>query len=170
MVAALIGGWLAYKALSEKGPTITITFETAEGLEAGKTKIKYKDVKIGQVESISVSEDLSHVIVNAELVRDSKRYLTENTRFWVVRARIAAGEVSGIGTIFSGAYIGIDPGKPGKSARSFKGLETPPIVTTDLPGGHFMLRAERLRTGCSVSTGRGRTGCWYQDLHSCPAS
>jgi len=144
MVAALIGGWLAYKALSEKGPTITITFETAEGLEAGKTKIKYKDVKIGQVESISVSEDLSHVIVNAELVRDSKRYLTENTRFWVVRARIAAGEVSGIGTIFSGAYIGIDPGKPGKSARSFKGLETPPIVTTDLPGGHFMLRAERL--------------------------
>ncbi|MES0397593.1 MAG: MlaD family protein [Syntrophobacteria bacterium] len=144
MVAALIGGWLAYKALSEKGPTITITFETAEGLEAGKTKIKYKDVKIGQVESISVSEDLSHVIVTAELVRDSKRYLTENTRFWVVRARIAAGEVSGIGTIFSGAYIGIDPGKPGKSARSFKGLETPPIVTTDLPGGHFMLRAERL--------------------------
>ncbi|MBW2565844.1 MAG: MCE family protein [Deltaproteobacteria bacterium] len=144
MVAALIGGWLAYKALSEKGPTITITFETAEGLEAGKTKIKYKDVKIGQVESISVSEDLSHVIVNAALVRDSKRYLTENTRFWVVRARIAAGEVSGIGTIFSGAYIGIDPGKPGKSARSFKGLETPPIVTTDLPGGHFMLRAERL--------------------------
>jgi paraquat-inducible protein B len=144
VVAALIGGWLAFKALSEKGPTITITFETAEGLEAGKTKIKYKDVEIGQVESIRVSEDLSHVIVTAELVKAAKDYLTENTRFWVVRARLAAGEVSGLGTIFSGAYIAMDPGKGGKRARVFKGLEKPPIVTTDLPGSHFLLKAERL--------------------------
>ena len=144
IVAALIGGWLAYKALSEKGPTITITFGTAEGLEAGKTKIKHKEVEIGQVESISLSQDLSHVVVTAELVKASKRYLTENTRFWVVRARVAAGEVSGLGTIFSGAYIGIDPGKRGKPARSFNGLERPPIVTTHLPGRHFMVKAERL--------------------------
>ena len=144
IVAALIGGWLAFKALSEKGPTITITFESADGLEAGKTKIKYKDVEIGQVESISLSEDLSHVIVTAELVRAAKNYLTENTRFWVVRARVAAGEVSGLGTIFSGAYIAIDPGKGDKPARVFKGLKIPPIVTTDLPGRLFLLRAERL--------------------------
>ena len=65
VVAALIGGWLVYKAISEKGPTITITFETAEGLEAGKTKIKYKEVEVGQVQSITVSKDLSHVIVTA---------------------------------------------------------------------------------------------------------
>ena len=144
VVAALIGGWLAYKALSEKGPTITITFESAEGLEAGKTKIKYKDVEIGQVESISLSEDLSHIMVTAELVREAKTWLSENTRFWVVRARVAAGEVSGLGTIFSGVYIAIDPGKGGKPARVFKGLEIPPIVTTDLPGRHFLLRAGRL--------------------------
>jgi paraquat-inducible protein B len=144
LVAILLGGWLAYKAIAEKGPTITITFENASGLEAGKTKIKYKDVEIGQVESISLSDDLGQVIVTADLVKDAKRYLTESTRFWVVRARIAAGEVSGLGTLFSGAYIGIDPGKPGKSARSFKGLKKPPIVTTDLPGRHFMLRAETL--------------------------
>jgi paraquat-inducible protein B len=144
LVALLIGGWLAYKAISEKGPTITITFETAEGLEAGKTKIKYKDVEVGQVESIDISEDLSHVIVTAELGKGAEKHLTENTRFWVVRARVAAGEVSGLGTIFSGAYIGIDPGKPGKRARSFEGLEIPPVITTDLPGRHFMLRAARL--------------------------
>jgi len=144
LVAALIGGWLIYRAVSEKGPTITITFETAEGLEAGKTKIKYKDVDVGQVESITLSRDLSHVIITAEMVKKAENYLSENTRFWVVRARVAAGGVSGLGTLFSGAYIGIDPGKPGKRTLSFKGLEIPPVITTGLPGAHFMLKAEKL--------------------------
>ena len=144
LVALLIGGWLVYKAVTEKGPTITITFQNAEGLEAGKTKIKFKDVEVGQVEDIHLSPDLSQVIVTAQLTRDAKEYLTENTRFWVVRARIAGGGVSGLGTLFSGAYIGMDPGKPGKKTRSFKGLDTQPIVTTDLPGRHFVLKAERL--------------------------
>jgi len=144
LVAILIGGWLAYKAVIEKGPTITITFESAEGLETGKTKIKFKDVDVGQVEDIHLSPDLSQVIVTAQLTRDAKDHLSENTRFWVVRARVAGGGVSGLGTLFSGAYIGMDPGKPGKKAYSFKGLETPPIVTTNLPGRHFILRAESL--------------------------
>jgi paraquat-inducible protein B len=145
LVALLIGGWLAFKAISEKGPTITITFKTAEGLEAGKTKIKYKDVEVGQVESIDLSEDASHVIVTAELRKSAEPHLTENTRFWVERARIGAGGASGLGTIFSGAYIGADPGKPGgKPSRSFKGLEVPPVVTTGLPGHHFKLKAEKL--------------------------
>jgi paraquat-inducible protein B len=144
LVALLIGAWLVYKAFSEKGPTITITFQSAEGLEAGKTKIKYKDVELGQVETIDLSPDLSHVILTAELVPAAKKYLSKNTRFWVVRARVAAGAVSGLGTLFSGAYIGLDPGKPGKSTRHFKGLEVPPVVTTDLPGRHFVLMAPRL--------------------------
>jgi paraquat-inducible protein B len=144
VVAVLIGGWLVVKALTEKGPTITITFNSAEGLEAGKTKLKYKDVEVGQVESIVLAEDLTYVEVTAELAKAAEDWLSENTRFWVVRARVGAGEVSGLGTIFSGAYIGIDPGKGGKSARTFKGLEIPPIVTADLPGRHFLLRAQRL--------------------------
>ena len=144
LVAVLIGGWLVYKAVSEKGPTITITFDTAEGLEAGKTKIKYKDVEVGQVESITLARGLSHVIVTAEMTKGAEPYLTESTRFWVVRARVAAGGVSGLGTIFSGAYIGIEPGKPGKRTLSFKGLEVPPVITTGLPGAHFMLKAEKL--------------------------
>jgi paraquat-inducible protein B len=144
LVAALIGAWLAYKTISEKGPTITITFKTAEGLEAGKTKIKYKDVEIGKVDAITLSKNLAHVRVTASLVKDSERYLSEHTRFWVVRARVTASQISGIGTIFSGAYIGIDPGKPGKPARTFKGLETPPVITMDVPGRYYMLRADRL--------------------------
>jgi paraquat-inducible protein B len=145
LVALLIGGWLAFKAISEKGPTITITFKTAEGLEAGKTKFKYKDVDVGQVESITLSEDGSHVIVTAEMVKGAEDHLTENTRFWVERARIGAGGASGLGTLFAGAYIGIDLGEPGgKQTLSFKGLEIAPVVTTGLPGSHFKLKAEKL--------------------------
>jgi paraquat-inducible protein B len=143
VVAALIGGWLVVKALTEKGPEITITFRTAEGLEAGKTKIKCKDVEIGHVEEISLSKDLAQVVVKAQLVKETDAYLSENSRFWVVRARVSASSVTGLGTVFSGGYIDIDPGAPGKKARHFTGLEDPPIVTTWEKGRHFILQAER---------------------------
>ena len=113
IIAMLIGGWLAYKGLSEKGPVVTISFESADGLEAGKTKVKYKNVEMGQVDTIRFNADLSRVLVTAELVKEAEPYLTEHTRFWVVRPRVTASGVSGLGTIFSGAYIGMDPGKEG---------------------------------------------------------
>ena len=144
IVALLIGAWLVYKAVSEKGPTITITFESAEGLEAGKTKIKYKDVELGTVTAIVLADDFSHVTVTAEMAKESKGYLTEKTRFWVVRARVAAGQVTGLGTLFSGAYIGIDPELEGKSMRHFKGLEKPPMVTGEVAGRQYRLAANRL--------------------------
>jgi paraquat-inducible protein B len=143
VVAALIGGWLVVKALTEKGPRVTITFKSAEGLEAAKTKVKFKDVEIGIVEEIRISEDASHVVVRAQLVKEAERFISENTRFWVVRARVSASAIYGLGTVFSGAYIDIDPGKPGKPVRSFQGLEEPPIVTTGLAGRHFVLESER---------------------------
>ena len=135
IVALLIGGWLVYKAISEKGPVITISFESAEGLEAGKTKIKYKDVEVGVVESITLNKNLASVIVTAELKKGATPYLTDQTRFWVVRARLSAGEVSGLGTLFGGAYIGVDPSEAGTPLRTFKGLEMPPVVTTSAPSG-----------------------------------
>ena len=144
LVALVIGGWLAYKAFSEKGPTITISFENAEGLEAGKTKVKYKNVEIGEVTDISISPDLARVVLTAEMHKGAEPYLTDKTRFWVVRARVSAGEVSGLGTLFSGAYIGIDPQKKGKPQKHFKGLEVPPVLTTGLPGRHFILRSDNL--------------------------
>ena len=143
IVAALIGAWVAYKAMSEVGPTIVITFEDAEGLVAGKTKVKYKDVEVGVVETIDIEDDLKHVLVTVQMHKDSKAYLTEKTRFWVVRARISAGNVSGLGTLLGGAYIAIDPVNGGKFVKDYVGLETVPIVTTDQPGQHFMLKAKR---------------------------
>jgi paraquat-inducible protein B len=143
IVAALIGAWVAYKSWSEIGPTIVITFENAGGLVAGKTKIKYKDVDVGLVKAIDLEEDLKHVLVTVQMNKGSKGYLTEKTRFWVVRARISAGNVSGLGTLLGGAYIAIDPVNGGSFVKDYIGLESVPVVTTDQPGQHFQLKANR---------------------------
>ncbi len=144
IIALLIGGWLTFKAMTEKGPVITITFETAEGLEAGKTKIKFKDVEVGKVTDITLNADRSNVVVSVEMTPDAKPYLTEKTQFWVVRATVAAGKISGLGTLLSGAYIGINPSSEGEKTRRFKGLEKPPVLTEKLPGQHYTLEAHSL--------------------------
>jgi paraquat-inducible protein B len=142
IVAALIGGWLVVKALTDKGPEITIYFKSAESLEAGKTKVKYKDVEIGQVTDIAFDRDFSRVRVRVLMDKEATRLVSSNTRFWVVRARVTMAAVSGLGTVFSGAYITLDPGKPGESIQVFTGLEDPPVVTSGMPGKHFVLEAE----------------------------
>ena len=144
IIALLIGGWLTFKAMTEKGPEITIAFETAEGLEAGKTKIKYKDVEVGKVTAINLNEDRSGVIVSAEMTPGAESYLTDKTQFWVIRATVAAGKVSGLGTLLSGAYIGVNPSTDGKKTKHFTGLEKPPLVTAGMPGRHFILQSEEL--------------------------
>lgn len=144
IIALLIGGWLTYKAMSEKGPVITISFENADGLEAGKTAIKFKDVEVGKVSKIELKSDLTGVVLTAEMNRDAEPYMKEKTEFWVVRARVAAGEVSGLGTLLSGAYIGCNPSLKGKPVDSFSGLEKPPVMTGGMPGSHFTLKSESL--------------------------
>ena len=141
IVALLIGGWLAAKAVLEEGPTITISFKTGDGLEAGKTKIKYKDVDIGVVKSVTLSSDHKRVIATGELVKDATGMLVDNTRFWVVRPRISGGTVSGLGTLLSGSYVGMDEGNSSKTRRDFVGLEVPPVFPSDIPGREFVLRS-----------------------------
>ena len=143
IVALVIGGWLVYQTLSQRGPTITITFETAEGIEEGKTKIKFREVEVGLVESIAI-KDLSSVIVTAQMKKGAEPHLTESTRFWVVRPRVGLQGITGLGTLVSGAFINVDPGKGGKPKREFVGLEEPPIITTDDPGQEFTLVTDKL--------------------------
>ena len=144
LVAVLIGGWLAVRAIMERGPTITISFKTAEGLEAGKTKLKYKDVDIGLVKSITLSKDLSNVVATAELVKDFKPHLMEGTRFWIVRPRVSGGTVSGIGTLLSGSYISVDVGRSAKQRSEFTGLDVPPAFRLDTPGREYVLHADNV--------------------------
>ncbi|HET7731387.1 MAG TPA: MlaD family protein [Usitatibacter sp.] len=144
IVALLVGGWMAVKAFMNEGPTITIQFKSAEGIEPGKTRIKHKAVDVGTVKSVSLSQDFKNVVVTAEMDRQAAGFLVEDTRFWVVRPRIAGGQVSGLGTLLAGSYIGADPGASKNEKRSFVGLEVPPAITSDLQGRQFTLRADDL--------------------------
>jgi len=123
IVAALIGAWLWWDALQKRGPEITIEFHTAEGLEAGKTKILFKSVEVGEIGSVELKPDLSGVVCRAEMGPKTGPLLRESARFWVVRPRIGLAGISGLGTLLSGAYIEVDPGREGDLTRSFVGLE-----------------------------------------------
>ena len=143
LIALTIAGWLGYRTVIDRGPLITITFTSAEGIEADRTKVKFKDVEVGEVKQVQVTNDLRHVSVTARMVREMAPYMTEGTRFWVVKPRVGASGISGLDTLVSGAFIEIDPGE-GDATSSFDGLEEPPLVRFDVPGRQFMLEAEDL--------------------------
>jgi paraquat-inducible protein B len=142
VVAIAFGAWLGLRALAERGPTIEIYFKSAEGIEPRKTKIRYRDVDIGEVKSLGLSRDRRTVIVTAQMTREATDLLAEDSKFWIVRPRISGGNVSGLGTLLAGAYIGMDAGKSENKKRQFEGLEQPAIVTSDVPGRLFQLRGE----------------------------
>jgi len=141
ILAAVIGISIAVKAVMDRGETVTITFKTGEGMEAGKTKIKYKDVQIGEVKELAISRDRSHVVVTAEMSKDARSLLVKDTRFYVVRARISGGSVTGLGTLIGGSYIGLDAGNSTERRDDFVGLEAPPAVSMEVPGRQFVLHA-----------------------------
>ncbi|MEI6002573.1 MCE family protein [Paraburkholderia bengalensis] len=144
LIAALIGVGLVVKSVLEKGPTINISFISAEGLEPGKTKVKYKDVDIGFVKTIKLAKNHSRVNVEVQLTKEAEDFAVKDSRFWVVRPRIGASGVSGLGTLLSGAYIGVDGGRSTETQTQFVGLESPPAVTVDQKGHQFTLRGESL--------------------------
>nr|WP_198982561.1 MlaD family protein [Herbaspirillum sp. ASV7] len=144
IIAAAVGLTLVAKILIDRGPMVTVSFRSAEGLEAGKTKVKYKDVDIGQVQTLKLAPDRSHVLVGIQLNKEATGFDTEDTRYWVVRPRIAASGISGLGTLLSGAYIGADAGASEETRKNFVGLEQPPIVTRDASGRQFVLHTEDL--------------------------
>ncbi len=143
LIAAGIGGWLTYKTISEKGPTITIKFKDGSGLEPDKTKVKYRAVEMGEVNHVTFSRDLSHVLVTATLNKDAEPHLTEDAKFWVVRPRISATNITGLDTLVSGSYIEFEPGS-GEPAKEFMALEEPPIIKLNEPGRKFLLKSESL--------------------------
>jgi paraquat-inducible protein B len=141
-IVIVAGAFVAVHEKLAEGIAIEITFRTADDLEPNKTKISYKAVEIGQVKSIRVSKDRKDVIVEAHIHRDARDYLVQDTRFWVVRPRVTGAAISGLGTLVSGAYISVDVGHSSVPARSFTGLEVPPIVTSGLPGREYVLHAK----------------------------
>ena len=142
IIVGVIAIWLAWQQLSRRGPLVTITFQTADGLTSGQTEVKHKAVSLGTVESTKLSDDLKSVVVRVRMTDEAVPMLTDHARFWVVRPRLSGASVSGLETLVSGAYISIDPGEPGGTyTTSFKGLEAPPGVRSDEPGRTYTLMA-----------------------------
>ena len=151
LVALALALWVGWSAWDSRGPLITITFQTATGIEAGKTKLRYRDIDIGQVETVTIGQDLKTVVTTIRAKAEASGLITESSRFWVVRPRLSAGQLSGLETLVSGAYIEVDPGDKTEPKSEFTGLETPPRVRSDTPGHAYVLKAPSLG-GLSVGS------------------
>ncbi len=143
IVAAVAGVWIAVTKILEKGPEITITFSSGDGLDANKTKIIYDGLTIGTLTGIKLAPDHTHVIATAAMDPKAKDFLVKDLKFWVVKPRMSGLSVSGLGTLISGYYIGLQLGESKESERNFTALETPP-VGGDVPGRFFQLLTPEL--------------------------
>ncbi|MBF0133904.1 MAG: MCE family protein [Magnetococcales bacterium] len=150
-VVIVVGAWLVYDTLASRGPLITITFNSAEGIEAGRTRVRHKAVDVGRVESVWLSPDFSQVELTVRLAAGMEGVLMSNAKFWVVQPRFSLQGVSGLGTLVSGTYIEIEPGNAGPLTDRFKGLESPPLVRSGTQGMKIRLTAEKLG-GLAVGT------------------
>jgi len=144
IVAALVGVWVAVARIRSEGPKIRIVFQSAEGLEAGKTKINYRGVDVGTITAIRLTRDHQRVIATAQMTPRTEDFLVEDTKLWVVRPRISGANVTGLGTLISGAFIGMEIGSSKEPKRDFVALETPPVVTGNAPGRFFVLKTSDL--------------------------
>jgi paraquat-inducible protein B len=159
IVAAMVAAYLGYNTYASRGPLVSVIFPNADGLTAGQTQVRYKSVAVGTVESIHLSDDLARVTARIRMMANVEPRLTRTARFWVVRPRLTAGNISGLETIVSGAYIEFDPGAPdAPEQREFTGLADPPGIRSDEPGRIFILKARRLG-----SIGRG-SQVFFRDI------
>lgn len=149
LVAVMVGMTLMARDWMATGPSITISFEAAEGIEVGQTRVRYRDVAIGVVTDVKVDHERGRVLVTAQLEREGADYITQpDSRFWVVRPRLGISGVSGLGTLLSGVYIAVDTPHSSKEREravyTFEGLEVPPEVTSGRPGTRYTLRSPDL--------------------------
>jgi paraquat-inducible protein B len=150
LVAFALGLWMVVEKKISEGPLIYVSFETAEGIVAAKTKIKYLNVEVGQVEAISLNDSMDGVLASVRIDHDAKHLLFKDTQFWVVRARVGAGSVTGLGTLLGGAYLELSPGQEKAMNFEYVGLETPPLTPAGAAGIKLNLYSEQ---AASVSTG-----------------
>lgn len=119
-VAIIIGLWLVYDNYTSRGTLITLTMNNAEGIEAGNTSIRSRNVEIGLVQNVQLSEDLSSAVITARIQPQAEALLREDSRFWVVKPRIGREGISGLSTVLSGAYIQLEPEALKNSGVTFR--------------------------------------------------
>ncbi|MCO4785783.1 MAG: intermembrane transport protein PqiB [Marinomonas atlantica] len=146
IITLLFGAWFVLQDIKSQGVSIEIEFDTASGLEEGKTEIRIRDVVMGRVDNIRLSEDSSNVLVTAKMNEGANKFLRSDTRFWVVSPKISLAGVSGLQTLVSGAYIDMSPGLEGEPKTEFKALKEPPVTPIGTPGVRVHLTSEETFT------------------------
>jgi paraquat-inducible protein B len=144
ILAAVVALGIAIQRILSEGPTITIVFKAAAGLEAGKTFVKYKDVNIGRVTAVELASDYTRVEVTAKIDKHAAGLMVADAKFWVVEPRVTLSGVTGLGTLISGNYIGFEAGRSAKKEKKFIGLEVAPVITGEQAGRQFVLKADKL--------------------------
>ena len=152
VVALLVGIWMLYQYQLNKGQTIYISMPQAEGIIAGKTEIKVRSVKIGQIDHVRLSDSQDSVIARAQIDKNYDNLLTEDARIWVVKPRIDETGISGMSTLLSGVYLEFSPGESKQLKKQFKLQEEPALIGKDVQGGRFKLLSYNAEV-LDVSTG-----------------
>lgn len=143
IVTALIGAWILFYHYSHQGPVVTLITTNAEGIEGGKTTIKSRSVDVGVVESATLTDDLTHVEITARLNAGMEKLLHGDSVFWVVKPQVGREGISGLGTLLSGAYIELQPGKKGAQPEQYQLLDSPPLAPPDAKGIRVTLDSKK---------------------------
>ncbi|MEM6983583.1 MAG: intermembrane transport protein PqiB [Pseudomonadota bacterium] len=151
-VALFVGVWMLYQYQLNKGQTIYITMPQAEGIIAGKTEIKVRSVKIGQIDHVRLSDSQDSVIARAQIDKNYDNLLTEDASIWVVKPRIDETGISGMSTLLSGVYLELSPGESNRLKKRFTLQEEPALIGKHVQGGRFKLLSYNAEV-LDVSTG-----------------
>jgi len=162
LIVFLVGSWVVFHSIKNQGPVITIEFSSGEGLVAGKTKVKARSVDVGLVEEVRLSADFQKVLVKARLDKEATPLLTEDAVLWIVKPRVGASGISGVGTLLSGPYIELDPGTGATGRKTFAGLNGIPNTPKGTPGKWVTLRSDNAK---SLSVGDAATFRGFQVGH-----
>jgi len=150
-IALVIGGIIWWQTTANQGPVITILLADGGGIEAAKTKVRYRGLEAGEVIEVGI-RDIDTVQVKAQLGPGAWPYMTSEAKFWVEKPRVGAGGISGLDTLVSGSYITMElppldeQGMPrGEPTREFVALEKPPLSAKYPNGVRIGLQADGLR-------------------------
>lgn len=152
IIALLVGIWLVWRTLLDMGPTITVEFESGEGIVPNQTPVKYKGITVGIVKELHNKEDLSGVIAEIEIdkrIVEKRGGVPKEAEFWLVQPQVTLGGISGLSTILSGNYIGAQLASStkalsGEVATSFVALKSAPPLPDTVPGLHITFKTDRL--------------------------
>lgn len=135
IIALVVTLAIAWNAFAERGSLIEVEFADATGVTPGETVLRFREITVGQVESVSFTPDLSKVIVQIRVDKDVAPYIDADAAFWIVRPQVTAQGVTRLDTVLTGSFIeGYWDAQVAQPQTRFVGLVRPPLIREDAKG------------------------------------